>query len=86
MLFRSMTLDLFPRVMATTVQGMIGAASAIGGLISAGLIARTIQAHGYRPIFLLLAVMHPLAAAILFIRLRPAIRCAKALSGELQTQ
>ena len=82
----TMTLDLFPRVMATTVQGMIGAASAIGGLISAGLIARTIQAHGYRPIFLLLAAMHPLAAAILFIRLRPAIRCAKALSGELQTQ
>jgi ACS family hexuronate transporter-like MFS transporter len=68
------TLDLFPSAMATTVQGMIGAASAIGGLLSAAVISRTIQAHGYRPIFYLMAVMHPLAAVILFTRLRPAMR------------
>jgi ACS family hexuronate transporter-like MFS transporter len=60
--------------MATTVQGMIGAASSIGGLISAGLIARTIQTHGYRPVFLILAAMHPIAATVLFVRLRPLMR------------
>jgi ACS family hexuronate transporter-like MFS transporter len=68
------TLDLFPREMATTVQGMIGAASAIGGLVIAAVISRTIDAHGYRPIFYLMAIMHPIAAIALFTRLRPVLR------------
>ncbi|AFL90016.1 sugar phosphate permease [Terriglobus roseus DSM 18391] len=70
----TLTLDLYPRTMATTIQGLIGAASSIGGLISAGLIAHTIQTHGYRPVFLILALMHPIAATVLFIRLRPLMR------------
>jgi ACS family hexuronate transporter-like MFS transporter len=73
----TMALDLFPKSMATTVQGMIGAASAVGGLISAGLIARSIHVYGYRPAFLVMATMHPLAATILFTRLRPAVRRLK---------
>lgn len=78
----TLTLDLYPKAMATTVQGMIGAASAMGGLISAGLIARTIQAYGYRPAFLVMALMHPLAAIILYFRLRPAVQCADLVLGE----
>jgi ACS family hexuronate transporter-like MFS transporter len=70
----TLTLDLYPRTMATTIQGLIGAASSIGGLISAGLIAHTIQANGYRPVFLILALMHPIAATVLFLRLRPLMR------------
>lgn len=68
------TLDLFPREMATTVQGMIGAASALGGLLIAAVISRTIGAYGYRPIFYLMAIMHPIAAVALFTRLRPVLR------------
>ncbi len=67
----TLALDLFPREMATTVQGMIGAASALGGLVTAALIAHTIQKHGYTPVFLGMAMMHPLAALILRVRLRP---------------
>lgn len=78
----TLTLDLFPKSMATTVQGMIGAASAMGGLISAGLIARTIGAYGYRPAFLVMALMHPLAAIILYFRLRPAVRHPNSVLGE----
>lgn len=78
----TLTLDLFPKSMATTVQGMIGAASAMGGLISAGLIARTIHAYGYRPAFLVMALMHPLAAMILYFRLRPAVRRPGLVLGE----
>ena len=78
----TLTLDLFPKSMATTVQGMIGAASAMGGLISAGLIARTIHAYGYRPAFLVMALMHPLAAMILYFRLRPAVRRPGMVLGE----
>lgn len=78
----TLTLDLFPKSMATTVQGMIGAASAMGGLISAGLIARTIHAYGYRPAFLVMALMHPLAAIILYFRLRPAVRRPGLVLGE----
>lgn len=80
----TMALDLFPKTMATTVQGMIGAASAIGGLISAGLIAHTIHAHGYRPAFLIMATMHPLAAIILYTRLRPAVQRARLILGEIK--
>ena len=72
----TMTLDLFPGHIVATVQGIIGAASAAGGLISAGLIAATIQTHGYTPIFLCLTLMHPTAAAILWIQLRSARRSA----------
>jgi len=78
----TLTLDLFPKSMATTVQGMIGAASAMGGLISAGLIARTIHTYGYRPAFLVMALMHPLAAMILYFRLRPAVRRPGLVLGE----
>ncbi|MEO6983604.1 MAG: MFS transporter [Edaphobacter sp.] len=78
----TLTLDLFPKSMATTVQGMIGAASAMGGLISAGLIARTIHIYGYRPAFLVMALMHPLAAMILYFRLRPAVRRPGMVLGE----
>jgi len=80
----TMALDLFPKTMATTVQGMIGAASAVGGLISAGLIARSIHTYGYRPAFLVMAMMHPIAATILYLRLRPAVRRTDFVSGESQ--
>lgn len=78
----TLALDLFPKTMATTVQGMIGAASAMGGLISAGLIARTIHSYGYRPAFLVMAMMHPIAAMILYFRLRSAVRPAGLVLGE----
>jgi ACS family hexuronate transporter-like MFS transporter len=80
----TMALDLFPKQMATTVQGMIGAASAVGGLISAGLIARSIHTYGYRPAFLVMAMMHPIAAVILYTRLRPAVRRTNYVPGESQ--
>jgi len=70
----TLALDLFPSTMATTAQGMIGAASAAGGLISAGLIARSIHTYGYGRSFVIMALMHPLSALILYIRLRPAVR------------
>jgi len=78
----TLALDLFPKSMATTVQGMIGAASAMGGLISAGLISRSIQTYGYRPAFLAMALMHPVAAMILYGRLRPAVRRTDLVTGK----
>ncbi len=80
----TMALDLFPKTMATTVQGMIGAASSVGGLVSAGLIARSIHTYGYRPAFLLMAMLHPVSAVILYVRLRPAVRRMDFVSGESQ--
>jgi len=80
----TMALDLFPKTMATTIQGMIGAASAAGGLISAGLIGGTIQHYGYRPAFFVMAAMHPLAAVLLYTRLKPAIHSQGFLEGEIQ--
>lgn len=64
-----MTLDLFPRSMATTVQGMIGSASAVGGLITAAVIGFSIQTHGYAPVFYGLCMLHPLAAFLLWWRI-----------------
>ena len=72
----TLTLDLYSSQIVATVQGMIGAASAAGGAVSAGLIAYTIQAHGYQPIFVCLAFMHPVAITILFFQLRPGRRSA----------
>lgn len=80
----TLALDLFPKEMATTVQGMIGAASAVGGLISAGLIARTIHTYGYRPAFLVMALMHPLAVSFLYFGLRPVMHRDGLISSESQ--
>jgi MFS transporter, ACS family, hexuronate transporter len=78
----TMTLDLFPSHTVATVQGLIGAASAAGGLISAGLIAFTTQTHGYTSIFICLALMHPLAMMILRVNVRPAHRFSRPISVE----
>lgn len=72
-----MTLDLFPQSMATTVQGMIGSASALGGLLTAAAIGSGIQTHGYAPVFYGLCMMHPIAAALLWWRIG-----SRAVAGE----
>jgi ACS family hexuronate transporter-like MFS transporter len=73
----TMTLDLFGKQTVASVQGMIGTASAAGGFLSSALIAHAVQSHEYQAIFVALALMHPISAIVLYVRLRPAIQNAK---------
>lgn len=57
--------DLFPKNATGAVMGMIGAAGATGALIFNSQIGGIVDRFGYAPVFLITAVLHPLAALVL---------------------
>jgi ACS family hexuronate transporter-like MFS transporter len=63
--------DLSDRSETGTIMGMMGSAGGIGGLIFAQVLGFTIANLGYASAFVLAALMHPSAAIILFLLLRP---------------
>ncbi|OAM86915.1 MFS transporter [Termitidicoccus mucosus] len=58
--------DVFPKTSAATMAGLLGAVGATGGLILNVLAGPVIERFGYLVVFSTLAVLHPLAAALLF--------------------
>jgi ACS family hexuronate transporter-like MFS transporter len=62
--------DLVPNEATGSVFGMMGTAGSLAGAFFAQLLGYTIQAFGYKSAFVLAAVLHPCAAAVLFFTLR----------------
>lgn len=58
--------DIFPRTSAATIAGMVGAVGATGGLVMSLLAGPIIEHAGYVAVFVALAVLHPLAALLLW--------------------
>jgi len=65
--------EVYPQRMLGKAAGLIASGSGFGGMLSSELIAYLVTHHGYRPIFFLMAVMHPLAIVLLWkvFRMRP---------------
>lgn len=63
--------DLFPTQAVGVVVGLVGACGATGGLLFNLFIGQVVERFGYQPVFLVVGVLHPLAAAILWLTLRP---------------
>ncbi len=62
----ALVVDIIPsRVMATTF-GVIAAGSAVGGMLMNEVVSGTVESHSYTPTFFLMALMHPLAIALLW--------------------
>ena len=63
--------DLSDRAETGTVMGIMGTAGSIGGLIFAQVLGFTIASLGYSSAFVLAALLHPTAAIVIWILLRP---------------
>ncbi len=66
--------EVYPQAMLGKAAGLIASGSGFGGMLSSELIAFLVTHHGYRPIFFLMAVMHPLAIALLWKVFRMKLR------------
>lgn len=57
--------DLYPSAVVATVVGVIAVGSGIGGVISTGLVGYLVTSWSYTPVFVLMGVLHPLAALLI---------------------
>lgn len=57
----ALTTDVFPKRSVATVFGIIASGSALGGLVSTGLVGRLVTNWSYTPVFILMGALHPLA-------------------------
>jgi ACS family hexuronate transporter-like MFS transporter len=70
----ALIVDLYPRHILGTAFGFIAAGSGLGGMLSTAGIAWLVTHVSYRPVFLLLAGLHPLALLLAWqILRRPSI-------------
>ena len=60
----ALAVDLIPPRMLATGFGVIAAGSGLGGIVMNTLVATTIDRYSYTPCFLVAAVLHPLAIAV----------------------
>jgi ACS family hexuronate transporter-like MFS transporter len=66
----SVLLEVFPLTQVGKAAGFVAAGSALGGMISSEVIAYFVMHGGYRPVFFLMAIMHPLALALMWTAFR----------------
>jgi len=57
----ALIVDLYPKAAMATAFGFIAAGSGFGGMLSTSAIAWLVTHVSYRPVFLLMALLHPLA-------------------------
>lgn len=57
----TLILDLYPKRLMGTVFGLVAAGSGFGGMLSTNLVGRVVTQVSYTPIFLVMAILHPLA-------------------------
>jgi ACS family hexuronate transporter-like MFS transporter len=66
----ALIVDLFPKKNLGTAFGFIAAGSGLGGMLSTGAIGWLVTHLSYRPVFIAMAALHPLAL-LLALRVRP---------------
>jgi ACS family hexuronate transporter-like MFS transporter len=58
--------ELYPPSLIGKAAGLIAAGSGFGGMVSSEVIAWFVTHGGYRPVFFLMAVLHPIAIVLLW--------------------
>lgn len=75
----ALIVDLYPTRVVATVFGLVAAGSGLGGILSTQLVGQLVTSASWDSIFLLMAVLHPIAVlgAWLALRSQPktALRC-----------
>ena len=62
----STIVELFPSGQIGKAAGLIAAGSGFGGMLSSEIVAYFVTHQGYKPVFFIMAVLHPIAIAILW--------------------
>jgi ACS family hexuronate transporter-like MFS transporter len=58
--------ELYPPGLIGKAAGLIAAGSGFGGMLSSEIIAYFVTHGGYKPVFFLMAVLHPIALALIW--------------------
>jgi MFS transporter, ACS family, hexuronate transporter len=58
--------EIFPNAQVGRAAGLIAAGSGFGGMISSEIIALLVTHGGYTPVFVMMAILHPIAITILW--------------------
>jgi len=66
----STLLEVFPPAQLGKGAGLVASGSALGGMVSSEIIGYFVTHGGYRPVFFLMACMHPIAICILWTAFR----------------
>jgi len=69
--------EAFPKEAVASMMGVAGAFGALGGLLFNSQIGRVVDTFGYKPVFVLAACLHPIAAVITFLIFRPKTESAQ---------
>ncbi|MEG3182040.1 MFS transporter [Sphingomonas sp. LT1P40] len=56
----TLAVDIFPQRQVGAIFGLIAAGSGVGGIISTGIVGQFAEGRDYAPLFLAMAVMHPI--------------------------
>ncbi len=62
----STLVELFPANQVGKAAGLVAAGSGFGGMVSSEIIAYFVTHQGYTPVFWIMAVLHPIAIALLW--------------------
>ncbi len=62
----STVVELFPPSQVGKATGLVAAGSAFGGMVSSEIIASIVTHRGYLPLFFIMAILHPVAIAVLW--------------------
>ena len=60
----TLAVDIFPQRQIGTIFGLIAAGSGLGGILSTGIVGQVAEGKDYAPLFVAMAVLHPLGWAL----------------------
>jgi ACS family hexuronate transporter-like MFS transporter len=66
----TLIVDLYPTRVVATVFGFVAAGSGLGGIFSTQIVGQLVQSGNYPQIFLLMGLLHPVAALVAWGALR----------------
>jgi ACS family hexuronate transporter-like MFS transporter len=80
----STIVELFPPGQVGKAAGLVAAGSGFGGMVSSEIIAYFVTHQGYKPVFFIMAVLHPIAITLLWKAFADKARSSEpvAIAGE----
>ena len=62
----ALIVDRYPPASVATAFGIVAAGSGFGGMVSTGIVGYLVSNYSYVPVFVTMALLHPLALALVW--------------------
>jgi ACS family hexuronate transporter-like MFS transporter len=62
----TLIIDIYPQKIVATVFGIIAAGSGLGGIVSTNAIGHLVTHFSYKPVYIMMAFLHPCALLLLW--------------------